>query len=199
MAQRHALFALLFSALLLLGAPRSEAATISVGPYVVPPVAGTPFLIPIQVTDAVQLVSWSFGLTYDVTELQINVPGTFDLFGQSVTEGPFYAGGAPFNLLIPGVIALDGITFAQLGSLFGVEGAYGGFDPAPSGDGIIAYVEFVSLDGDGSDDTIRVVDAVTVSAVPEPATIALFLGALLLLTGARVMCAGAPRRQPIGQ
>ena len=197
MAQRRALFALMFSALLLLGAPRSEAAVISVGPYTVPATPLTPFLVPIQVTDAVQLVSWSFGLTYDVTELQINVPGTFDLFGQSVTEGPFYAGGAPFNLLIPGVIPLDGITFAQLGSLFGVEGAYGGFDPAPSGDGILAYVEFVSLDGDGSDDTLRVVDALTVSAVPEPATIALFLGGLLLLVGVRVVRAGTRRRRSI--
>ena len=194
MTKRPAFLALVFSSLLLLGAPKSEAAVISVGPYTVPTVPLTPFLVPIQITGAAQLVSWSFGLKYDAAELRINVPGTFDLFfGESVTEGPFYASGAPFNVLIPGVIALDG-TLEQLGSLFGVEGAYGGFDPAPSGDGILAYVEFISLDGDGSDDTLQVVDAVTVSAVPAPATIALSLGALLMLPAIRVARARAWRR-----
>ena len=192
LSKRPAFLALVFSALLLLGTPKSEAAVISVGPYTVPNTAGEPFLVPIQITGAVQLVSWSFGLTYDAAELRISVPGTLDpLFGQSVTEGPFYTSGAPFNLLIPGFIALDGITLEQLGSLFGVEGAYGGFEPAPSDDGILAYVEFISLDGDGSDDTLRVVDAVTVSAVPAPATIALSLGALLMLPAIRVARARA--------
>src|SRR5262245_12336396 len=97
------------------------------------------FVLPIQVVDAVDVSEWFLDLIYDPTDVQINVG--CDLFGGDsycslltgpVTEGDFFAAGAPFNLLIPGFIELDPITFAQTGRLFGMHGAFGGFSP-PSG------------------------------------------------------------------
>ena len=125
------------------GASRADGApVISVGPYTVS--TTSPFLVPIVVSDAEPLIAWSFGLAYDPADLQINDPASLDLFGRPVTEGDFFAAGAPFNVLVPGVIVLDSNTFLQTGTLFGVEGSYGGFDPAPSGNGVLAYIEFVT-------------------------------------------------------
>lgn len=155
---------------------------ISVGPYSVPTTTD-PFLVPIQITGAVELIAWSFGLTYDPTDLLINDPATLDPggLGRPVTEGNFYSAGAPFNLLVPGVIVLDNNTSLQTGVLFGVNGAWGGLGTAPSGDGILAYVEFVRTATGSGGSTIIVTDPVTSSAVPEPATLMLLASGLGLL------------------
>jgi hypothetical protein len=154
---------------------------ISVGTYSTP-VTTDPFLVPIVITDAVELIAWSFGLTYDPTDLQINDPAALDFLGRPVTEGDFFSSGAPFNLLVPGVIVLDSITLEQIGELFGVEGAFGGFPPGPSGDGILAYVEFVKTASGNGESTITVTDAsVTSSAVPEPTTLVLLADGLVFL------------------
>ena len=156
---------------------RAEGAPIiSVGSYTAS--TTSPFLVPIIVSDAAQLMSWSFGLEYDPSDLQINDPAALDVFGRPVTEGAFFAAGAPFNLLVPGVIVLDNNTFQQTGTLFGVEGAYGGPDPAPSGTGVLAYVEFVTTAAGNGSSTIRVTNPATVTAVPEPSTVLLLGGAL---------------------
>jgi hypothetical protein len=185
MVKRRLLAVILFALFVIL-APNYVKAdpVISVGPYT-PPTTTDPFLVPIQITGAVELIAWSFGLKYDPTDLLINDPAMLDPdgLGRPVTEGNFYSAGAPFNLLVPGVIVLDSTTLLQTGVLFGVNGAWGGLGTAPSGDGILAYVEFVKTAGGTGQSTITVTDpSVTSSAVPEPATLAL-LGSGLALFG----------------
>src|SRR5262245_15188727 len=111
----------------------------------------TTFALPIEITDAVEVSEWLLDLTYDPNDVQVNVgcdPFAGDvycsLFTGPVTEGDFFAAGAPFNLLVPGFVELDPITLAQSGRLFGMHGAYSGF-PAPSGNGILAYIQFMRL------------------------------------------------------
>ena len=180
---KHTLFVVLSVALLVILAPTFAKAVpvISVGTYS-PPTTTDPFLVPIQITGAVELIAWSFGLTYDPSDLLINDPAALDPLGRPVTEGDFFSAGAPFNLLVPGVIVLDSVTFLQTGVLFGVEGAFGGSPPGPSGDGILAYVEFVKTAAGDSESIITVTDAsVTSSAVPESATLMVLTSGLVLL------------------
>ena len=47
------------------------AAVISIGLYTVPPNTD-PFAVPILITGGVEVTGWSFDLTYDPTDLQIN-------------------------------------------------------------------------------------------------------------------------------
>lgn len=155
---------------------------ISVGPF---DSSTSPFVVPVDITDAVDLITWQFDLVFDPTIVQINVtcdPFTdafCDLIFGPVTEGPFTKG--PFSLFVPGVI--DNVN----GLLSLVAGGFGDPPPGPSGDGTLAYVEFVQLVA--GDPNIHVVNAATTSSsvVPEPAT-------LLLLTSGLAMV-GAHRRR----
>jgi len=118
-----------------------------------------------------------------------------------VTEGDFFAAGAPFNLLVPGFVELDPNTLEQSGRLFGMHGAYSGIPPAPSGNGILAYIEFTRLgtgdsvidgdstvvDGDGSHDG-------DVSAVPEPGTLAMLATGFAWLGGGHLFMKVRRRR-----
>ncbi len=83
----------------------------------------------------------------DPTDVQVNVtcdPFSGDVYcalpAGYVTEGNFFAAGAPFNVLTSGIVDLDPVTFAQTGLLFAVDGIYAGGPPAPSGDGVLAFV-----------------------------------------------------------
>lgn len=148
------------------------------------------FALPIQIVDAVGVSEWFLDLTYDPTDVQVNVgcdPFSGDiycsLFTGPVTEGDFFAAGAPFNLLIPGFVELDPVTFMQTGRLFGMHGAFGGFPPAPSGSGILAYIQFTLLgDGDSPMDP----DGGVIS-VPEPGALVLFVIGLAWLVGRRML------------
>ena len=125
-------------------------------------------------------------LSYDPTDVQVNAscdPFSGDVYCSlltgPVTEGDFFASGAPFNLLVPGFIQLDPVTFAQTGLLFGVNGAFGGSAPFPSGDGTLAFVEFTLLGAGTSPITVRG-SVESLAVVPEPAT------AILIITGLAV-------------
>jgi hypothetical protein len=157
--------------------------TISAGAAIPQPTPGV-FVVPIEITDAVDLINWQFYLAFDPAVVQINVgcdnSGSdpfCDLFNGPVTEGPFTKG--LFSLFVPGVI--DNTS----GLLSIVAGAWGDPPPGPSGDGILAYVEFITIHETGNPD-IRVTDSsVLSSAIPEPAT--------LLLMGSGFMMIGVGR------
>lgn len=168
------------------GARQASAAAIVVGARI--DLSPTTFAVPIEIVDGMNVSSWEFSLTYDASDVQVNT-GCDPFSGDSycslltgpVTEGTFFASGAPFNLLVPGFVDLDPITLAQTGRLFGVYGAFGGLGPLPSGSGILAFVEFTIL-GDGS--SVIEVDG-SVTAVPEPATLMLLATGGLWLTARR--------------
>ena len=159
------------------------ATSITTGTRIV--VSPTTIVVPIEIADAHNVVGWQFDLTYDATDLQVNTgcdPFGGDVYCSLLTgpviEGDFFAAGSPFNLLIPGFVDLDPITFNQTGLLFGVAGAFGGSTPPfPSGDGTLAFVEFTVL-GTGTSPIGVVNSSTDAVAAPEPATVLLLLGGL---------------------
>jgi len=159
----------------------ARAAIIDVGTAIA--ITPTTFALPIEVTGAAGLSGWEFNLVFDPAFVQINTacdpldPYCSFLTGP-VTEGEFFAAGAPFNLLNPGIIVLDPGTFEQTGSLLAAQGAYGGPPPPPSGDGVLAYVNFVRIKPGGPGISV---DSPSVIQVPEPASLLLLSTALPLL------------------
>jgi hypothetical protein len=165
------------------GVREASAALISLGARI--PLTGTTFALPIEISDALELTEWSFNLTYDPSDVLINTacdPFSGDAFCSlltgPVTEGNFFSGGAPFNVLVPGLIELDAVTLAQTGLLFGVHGAFGGIPPGPSGSGTLAFIQFTLL-GDG-DSPIDVGDGGGGTPVPEPGALVLLAMGLLM-------------------
>lgn len=186
MLKRSFLGGLALSLCLVLQPDRAAAvATISLGDRIV--IDANTFALPILITDGVQVTDWTVGLNYDPTDVQINTacdPFSGDIYCSFIgpfTEGDFFASGAPFNLLTEGVVELDPIIpFEQTGVMFGFHGAYGGFPPAPSGDGVLGFVEFIIL-GDGTSEITLTNPTFTSAAVPEPSALLLTATGLLLL------------------
>jgi hypothetical protein len=186
---RHSLVCLaVVGGVLGVGATSVSATTISVGSRIT--ISPTTFALPIEISGAVQVSSWQFDLHYNPADVQVNTG--CDPFGSDVycslltgpvTEGDFFAAGAPFNVLNPGFVDLDPVTLAQTGLLFAVNGAYGGPPPSPSGSGTLAFVEFTRI-GSGDSPIVVVGTAISDVAVPEPGTLAL-LGTGLLLPRVR--------------
>ena len=157
------------------------------------PLSPTAVVLPIEITGAVALTAWQFDLAYDAADLQINT-GCFSgdpycgLFTGPVTEGEFFGALSPFNVFNPGFITEDPATFQQAGLLLAVNDTFGGTPPGPSGDGVLAYVQFLVV-GDGTSE-VRVLNAaVSEEPVPEPATLT------LLTTGLGVLGASRWRRR----
>jgi hypothetical protein len=180
--KRHLLStAATFFAVILL-ATAAGATSISVGSSI--PVSATTIAVPVEITDGHAVIGWQFDLSYDPTDLQVNTgcdPFSGDIYCSlitgPVTEGDFFASGAPFNLLVPGFVNLDPITLNQTGLLFGVAGTFGGSPPYPSGDGTLAFVEFTII-GNGQSQVRVVNSSIDTVAVPEPSALLLLLGGL---------------------
>ena len=152
--------------------------------------ANTMFVVPVEITGAGDLSFWQFDLDYDPADVQI-VTGCDpfgDLYcnfgGAGITEGPFFGSLSPFNTFNPGIIRLD-IGATQIGQLIAVNDTFGG-DTPPSGAGILAYVEFVTTESGTGLSSITVTNASTMSAAPEPATLALLMSGLVLLGSTRL-------------
>jgi hypothetical protein len=173
---RTAVIAAVVVALLIGLAGSVRAGTITLGSRVT--ISPTEFALPVEVVDAVELTGWEFSLLYDPTDVQIDTACDpfadvyCDLFTLYTTEGDFFAAGLGSNVLNPGFVLEDGFG-NQIGTLLAAQGLYGGPLPAPSGDGVLAYVRFNVL-GEGNS-TIQVVDGVTdePAPVPEPSTLLL--------------------------
>jgi hypothetical protein len=151
-----------------------------------PPYAGsTVFVVPVEITGAVGLTSWQFNLTFIPTDVQINTgcdpttdPFCDSIFGP-ITEGPFFSSKAQFPPFFD-----PGFIFNSTGLLDSVAGAWQDPPPGPSGNGILAYVEFISTANGTGESPITVTGTLTASA-PEPTTLVLLASGLLLLGGRR--------------
>lgn len=187
---RRTFFIAFVSATLVLAAPLrlADAAIISVGPHT--PSTTMPFVVPIDITGAVDLTFWQFDVAYDASDVLINT--SCDPFSDPFcdfvtgpeTEGPFFGSLSPFNVFDPGFLFLNSVTLAQLGQLIAVNDTFGGSLPGPSGNGVLAYIEFVTTVTGSGRSPITVQNASTTSGVPAPTTLALLLSGLVLL-GAR--------------
>jgi hypothetical protein len=155
-----------------------------------PPYLGsTVFVVPVEITGAVELLSWQFSLVFDAADVQINTgcdssggdPYCDPIFGP-VTQGPFLASVASFPPFFD-----PGFIFNDLGLLDAVAAAWQDPPPGPSGAGILAYVEFITTGTGTGRSPITIVGAATTStSVPEPATLILVTGGLFLLAGRRL-------------
>lgn len=106
--------------------PRSEAVPIlSVGSATV--AVGDTFTIPVSITDAVDLTSFQFDLSFDALILQ----------AIGVTESAFFTQG-DITVFIPGFI--DNTT----GQILGVSDALL-FQPSVNGSGVLANIEFTAI------------------------------------------------------
>lgn len=165
--------------------PSLQATTISTGPYTP---SSTPFIVPILVSDAVNLASFTFDLTYSPSAYRINTDcdpfsdGYCDFSTGPITLGTFYSSVASDPpLFLPGFVYLDS-GGGQTGHLNGVYGAWSDSGPAPSGDGVLAFIEFVTVDGGDPTSPITVdgsAPAPPPGAVPEPASLALVAGGIV--------------------
>lgn len=190
---KRTLFVALASASIVFVAPLPVVAApvISVGPYT--PSTTMPFVVPIEITGAVNVNFWQFDLAYVASDAQINTncdPFTdpyCSLLTGPVTEGPFFGSLSPFNVFNPGFISLNPVTLAQLGDLFAVNDTFGGTLPGPSGSGILAYVEFVTTANGTGTSPITVNNGGTGPSVPEPATLVLLISGLMLMGAARIV------------
>src|SRR5688572_4433882 len=180
MPNRTVFAGLAFALVLMLSPPQVGAvATISVGSYTVPATPLEPFLVPIVITDAENVDFWQFSLSYEPTDLKINDPAALDFLDRPITEGDFFLNESLFNAFNPGFILLDASN-EQIGTLLDVNNRFGGGTQGVSGDGVLAFVEFVAI-GDGSSVIEVIYPSVGSSAVPEPAALLLTATGLLML------------------
>ena len=160
--------------------PSAALPVISTGPFT--PTSPT-FVVPIEITGASDLVTWQFDLSFNPNDFQINLfcdPSTdsfCDPINGPVTEGPFTSkNGTALTLFVPG------FADNSAGLLSIVSGAYSDIPPGPSGDGILAFVEFSVQPNGAGDSPIAVQNASVTqgsSAVDEPPMLLLALATLI--------------------
>ena len=173
-------------------ASSAEAGFITLGARI--PITPTSFALPVEVVGVVELSAWEFDLAYDPTDVQIHtlcdpfVDSFCGFLTSYTTEGPFYASGAPFNVLNQGAVLLDG-ALQQTGVLLAAQGAYGGFPPAPSGDGVIAYVHFLIV---GTGDAPITVENPVLTQAAEPASVLLLTAGFAAAIRRRCTTRGRP-------
>jgi hypothetical protein len=178
------------AALVAVSMPRAEAAVISPGTptTTVPSSLSDPlstltsplptgeFLLPIEITGAAGLQSWSFDVLFDGT-----IATPFDAGGlsQSVYQ-------AEFNGTDPTLSNITSSGFVFPGVLQGVAG----FSSGVSGDGLLAYILFAFQPGQQDPFPSFSIDNATVQQAPEPGTLVLLGGGLLLLGILRMVWRG---------
>ena len=153
--------------ILLLAAKAAAGPIISVNPAdfipAPPPYAGsTVFVVPVEISGAVNLTSWQFSLMFNPADVQINTacdsttdPFCDPIFGP-VTQGPFFLNTAQFPPFFD-----PGFVFNNTGLLDSVAGAWQDPPPGPSGNGILAYVEFITTGTGTGESPITVTGAST--------------------------------------
>ena len=106
-------------------------------------------------------------------------------FGLAAAVGAFPGRAAVFNVdtTVLGVVKATQSGWQKTDA---VAGAWQDPPPGPSGDGILAYVEFITTENGTGESPITVTGVSTTSSVPEPGTLALFAGGLVLLARRRL-------------
>jgi len=135
------------------------------------------FLLPIDISGAVNLQSWQFTLLFDNTVVQEVDPGdtTSGIYGAEFTDGDL-------NSLS---FILSGFPFNFLGEVDTVAGSYPSLLTGPSGDEPLAFVLFQCVpDPATCNGKFSIEGATVVQGAPEPTTIVL-LGSGLALLGSR--------------
>jgi hypothetical protein len=173
-------------------APRVEAIpVVSVGSTTVG--VGNTFTIPVSITDAVDLRSFQFDLSFTASILQVTPTG--------VTESAFFTQG-DITVFVPGIV--DNTN----GDILGVSDALI-FQPSVNGSGVLANIEFEAIapgtsplilsnvflnlsdsgfivtNGQVCVNPPRTTTCPPAGQVPEPGTLALLAAALAVLTGRR--------------
>ncbi len=154
-------------------------------PPLVPP---DDFLLPVDISGAVNLQSWQFTLLFDNTVVQEVDPGdgSAGIYGAEFTLGDL-------NSLS---FILSGFPLNFLGEVDAVAGEYPSLLTGPSGDGALAYILFEFFPGqENNNPNFSIQGATVVQGAPEPATIVLVASAFALLGCRRL----ARRRQRNGQ
>jgi hypothetical protein len=102
--QRHSTAVLLLLFLIVGASREASAASIGLGNRI--DVTPDLFVVPVTITDGIDVTAWAFDLRYDPLDVQVNLacdPFSGDaycsLFTGPVTEGDFFATGSPFNVL----------------------------------------------------------------------------------------------------
>jgi hypothetical protein len=131
------------------------------------PLPGTQFLLPIEITGAIGLQSWSFDLLFDNTV--VNPADDFGLY-QSVYQ-------AEFSVADPTLSNITSSGLPLAGDLLGIAG----FSSGVSGNGLLAFVLFDFVPGQEARDPGFHIDNPTVQQVPEPTALALLAPCLMLL------------------
>jgi len=164
------------AALLMLSASDAMAIVIAGGsplttapPYVDATIGPDQLLLPIEVTGAAGLQDWRFDLRFDPTVVQ------------QVDLGGFYNGvyAAEFNSQQPVLSSITSSGFGFEGLLEGVAG----FSSDVTGDGLLAFIGFQFLPGQGDQDPGFALSGITAtqSVLPEPATAGLLAVGLLVV------------------
>ena len=138
------------------------------------------FLLPVDISGAVNLQTWQFDLLFDNTVVQEVDPGdsTSGIYGAEFTSGDpnslsFILGGFPDN---------------ASGQVSTVAGAYPSLLTGPAGDGTLAFILFEFLPGqENGNPNFTIEGTSVVQGAPEPGTIILLASGLALLCGGRLV------------
>lgn len=136
------------------------------------------FLLPVEVSGASGLQEWTFDLAFDPNVVQVVDPGD----GSSGIFGAQFAAGDLDTLSF----ILAGFVFNDQGLVDDVAGFYPGLFDGVTGDGVLAWILFETIDGRQGQDPGFTVPTAPPPSVPEPGTLALLAPALVLVAAARL-------------
>ena len=127
------------------------------------------FLVPVQISGAVNLQNWQFDLLFDNTVVEEVDP----LDGSSGIYGAEFTPGDPDSVSF----IFAGIAFNALGLVDDVAGSNPLLLNGPSGDGVLAYILSScfnsSMDRTNNDPNFTIGDTAVQQQAPEPTTLAL--------------------------
>ena len=143
------------------------------------------FLVPIDISGAVNLQTWQFDLLYSDAVVQQVDPGdgSFGVYGAEFTPPDL----SSLAFILSSGFPIDQDSNGLPDDLQGVAGSYPSLLTGPSGDSPLAFVLFqCNPDPATCNGNFSIANTTVVQGVPEPATLALVLGGLAVLGGRRL-------------